>query len=244
MDRKQSFVLYADQLKHISRLSDEQAGRLFKAIYAFADTQETPVIDDPAVDMAFSFISEQIKRDAEKYNSVCEKRREAGKQGGAPKGNKNASKTSKSTNWSPKQANQPDTDTEPDTVPESDTVPDTDISSYSSNNDVSISTDYQSIVDLFNSTCLSLPKVQKLTDKRRKKIKALLKSYNEDDVKSVFAKAENSDFLKGSVNSFQATFDWLIESGNFIKVLEGNYDNRNKKQDTDMYYSNDLDDLF
>ena len=31
--------------------------------------------------------------------------------------------------------------------------------------------DYQSVIDCFNSTCVSLPKVQKLTDKRRKTIR-------------------------------------------------------------------------
>ena len=32
--------------------------------------------------------------------------------------------------------------------------------------------DYQSVVDCFNSVCVSLPKVQKLADKRRKAIKS------------------------------------------------------------------------
>jgi uncharacterized phage protein (TIGR02220 family) len=42
--------------------------------------------------MAFMFISEQIKRDKEKYMQVCEKRKEAGKKGGRPKKEKTEEK--------------------------------------------------------------------------------------------------------------------------------------------------------
>ena len=121
--KKKSFILYADQEKHISMMTDVQAGQLLKAIYSYAADKTPPVLTDPFVVMAFSFISEQMDRDAQKYEDICEKRRAIGKKGGAPVGNSNASKT---TNWLKKQPKQPDNDTETendtDTVNATDTV--------------------------------------------------------------------------------------------------------------------------
>ena len=47
-------------------------------------------------------------------------------------------------------------------------------------------------------------------------------------------KACKSDFLKGGGNKgFVANFDWMIRPSNFQKILEGNYDNKNKKHIND-----------
>lgn len=85
----------------------------------------------------------------------------------------------------------------------------------------------QQIADLYNDTCVSFPRVKTLSEKRKKAIKARLKRYSLDDFKTLFIKAEASDFLKGSnMRNWSATFDWLIEDGNMAKVLDGNYDNK------------------
>ena len=81
MERKPSFVLYRDYSRHISLLSDEEAGKLFKAIFAYADTGESPELP-PMADMAMSFIAAQLDRDAEKYAETCRRRAEAGRKGG------------------------------------------------------------------------------------------------------------------------------------------------------------------
>ena len=85
----------------------------------------------------------------------------------------------------------------------------------------------QEIVDAYNETCVSLPRVRSLTDKRKRSLKSLLKTYSKEELKEVFKKAEDSDFLSGRTDKWSgATFDWLIKEENIVKVLEGNYDNR------------------
>ena len=85
----------------------------------------------------------------------------------------------------------------------------------------------QQIADLYNDTCVSFPQVRTLSEKRKKAIKARFKKYSLDDFKTLFIKAEASDFLKGAnKRNWSATFDWLIEDGNMAKVLDGNYDNK------------------
>ncbi len=91
--------------------------------------------------------------------------------------------------------------------------------------------DYQLIVDMYNDTCVSFPKVNKLSEKRKKAIRARLKSYTLEDFKKLFQMAEGSSFLKGQNNkNWSATFDWLIQDSNMAKVLDGNYADKGKVQ--------------
>lgn len=81
------------------------------------------------------------------------------------------------------------------------------------------------IIDLYNEICVSLPKVKTISTARKTAIKSLVNKYTIEQMKSVFTKAETSDFLKGKNNrGWHANFDWLIKDSNFVKVLDGNYD--------------------
>lgn len=87
----------------------------------------------------------------------------------------------------------------------------------------------QKVVDSFNKTCTSLPQVRSLTDKRKRAIKLILKKYSLKELETVFKKVEESAFLNGSSDKWSgATFDWLLKESNFIKVIEGNYDDKGK----------------
>ena len=93
---KKSFVMYADYQKHIARLSDEDAGKLIKAVLAYVNGGGEVSLS-PASDMAFSFIKERIERDCEKWEVTCKKRSEAGKKGNEIRWGKHR-KTSQSDN--------------------------------------------------------------------------------------------------------------------------------------------------
>ena len=91
----------------------------------------------------------------------------------------------------------------------------------------------QLIADLYNDTCVSLPKCTRLSDSRIKALKARLRKYTVDDFKLLFEKAEASDFLKGANGrNWSANFDWLIKDANMAKVLDGNYDNTGSARGT------------
>lgn len=96
-----------------------------------------------------------------------------------------------------------------------------------SNTDLVIKSNYINIITMYNDTCVSLPKVLKISSSREKAIKARLKKYSIDDFKKLFELAEASDFLKGSNDrNWIADFDWLMKDNNFIKTLEGKYNNK------------------
>lgn len=113
---KQSFVLYNSYSEHISLLSDQEAGKLFKAIFRFAEDGTTPDFSG-ALMMCFSFISSQMQRDKEKYIDICEKRAEAGKKGGKQK----QANLANANSVKQKQANLADNDTDNDNVNDNDT---------------------------------------------------------------------------------------------------------------------------
>ena len=88
-------------------------------------------------------------------------------------------------------------------------------------------TNYQEIISLYNEICISFPRVKVLSEARKKAIKARLNIYTIEDFKTLFEKAEASDFLKGKNNhDWSANFDWLIADRNMAKTLDGNYDNK------------------
>jgi len=81
--KKKSFILHVDSLDILSDLSDDQAGKLFKAMLAFHKGEEIEL--DPLTKMAFSFFKNQFIRDNEKYIKTCEARAQAGSKGGKQK---------------------------------------------------------------------------------------------------------------------------------------------------------------
>lgn len=79
----------------------------------------------------------------------------------------------------------------------------------------------------FANICTSLPKPKNLSDKRKKAIGKILKEYSTDDVIEVYRLTEKSDWLSGrNDKGWNASFDWIFNPTNFIKVLEGNYTNK------------------
>jgi len=101
---------------------------------------------------------------------------------------------------------------------------------------------FDEIKDYFNTVCVSYPKIISLSDKRKTALKGLINTYSVEKVKEVFDKAEKSDFMKGTNDrKWSATFDWIINPTNFLKVLEGNFDNKsnnsNSSFDTDEFFN-------
>ncbi len=75
MKKPKFFNCYFDNEIMLNHLSDEQAGKLWKSLFAFVNRDEQSHIDDPVVALAFSVMTQQINRDFEKYDEKCEKNR-------------------------------------------------------------------------------------------------------------------------------------------------------------------------
>lgn len=85
MSRKDSFIVYTSYHKQISRLNDEQRGKLLTAMMEFAINGEASSVDmDDVTEMAFEFISDQMRRDAAAYADKCATNKSNGSKGGRP----------------------------------------------------------------------------------------------------------------------------------------------------------------
>lgn len=106
---KESFVFYKDWWNAISGMPKEIRSEVCESVirYAFGEAEACP---DGMAAMALRFIAPQIDRDRAKYEATCKVRQEAGRLGGAPKGNTNAAKQTQPAENNQNQAKQPDND--------------------------------------------------------------------------------------------------------------------------------------
>lgn len=120
--------------------------------------------------------------------------------------------------------NRQSTDSQPTTIEEEKEVKKG--RSNNTSNEVCLPDVFATIREFYNSVCGSYPRLVKMSDARKKAIRARLNTgYTIDDFETLFRKAEASDFLKGKNDrNWSATFDWLIADANMAKVLDGNYD--------------------
>ena len=122
MTNTTAFCIYMDWEEQLSELTDEERGQIFSAIFEYKRTGVVPKLPR-ILSLVFSFIRQQLDRDAEKYEQKVLNRSEAGKKGGAPKGNNNAKKseneskkTNKTDSKQAKQTKQADTITDTITI--------------------------------------------------------------------------------------------------------------------------------
>ncbi len=87
------------------------------------------------------------------------------------------------------------------------------------------------VIALYHQFCPNLPKVKKPTDSRKNSIRLRIKEHGLQDVVTVLQMAGESKFMNGeNKNNWKANFDWILNTNNFVKVLEGNYSNKSHGQ--------------
>lgn len=94
--------------------------------------------------------------------------------------------------------------------------------------------DLTGVIEYFNLKCDRLPKVIKLTETRKAKLKKRIEEFGIDGINQLFNKVAESDFLNGE-SGWKASFDWILDSETrVIKILEGQYDNKQKPNFLDV----------
>ena len=244
MENKKSFVMYDNWATLISNLPTEQAGQLIQAMCAFQLGQE-PQIEDQAVKAMFIMIRGKMEEDSRNYAEKCANAKASIQTRYQKKSEDlrtNTNVEDESTNVYERIRTKGDTDTDTDTDTETDTENDTETdkvlpstTDLPEGNDIpGVKTqecNYQGVVDAFNETCVSLPRVKSLSEARKKAIKARLRQYSMDDLRTAFTKVEALPFLKGQNDrNWAATFDWVMKDTNLAKILDGNYDPRGHPQ--------------
>ena len=90
--------------------------------------------------------------------------------------------------------------------------------------------DYSKLLEFFNQTISEsgsvIKEIRQLTERRKLAIQARARENGKESLMEVIKQAAKSDFLNGrNDRGWVADFDWLMRPNNFVKVLEGNYNN-------------------
>lgn len=92
----------------------------------------------------------------------------------------------------------------------------------------------QLVADEFNDKLSELGYVKVLSDKRKSHIRAAIKQFKNSDHDfenintwaRLFDYVNESDFLMGRKSEWSASFDFIINKSNLLKIVEGQYDNK------------------
>ena len=112
-ESKKSFVLYNDYEKVFEMLTDEEAGKLIKHLFAYVNNKDTE-LEDRLLKLTFEPIKLQLMRDNMTYEAICERNKNNGMKGGRPKKNPKNPLGYLGTQNNPEKPKKPDTDNDND----------------------------------------------------------------------------------------------------------------------------------
>ena len=96
------------------------------------------------------------------------------------------------------------------------------------NTSMSANADLQPIKDYWNSKSL-LAEITSITDKRKIALNSRIKEHGLDAIYKAIDNVGKSKFMRGGNDkNWYASFDWVFAPNNFVKVLEGNYVDKEK----------------
>jgi len=114
MSKRKSFIVHHDSLEVIDKLTDEQAGKLLKAIKAYQLGEDFEM--DLMTDLVFTPFKSQFIRDDEKYQNIVNRNKNNGSKGGRPKTQTNPEEPIKPSGLSgnPEEPKKADSDSDSD----------------------------------------------------------------------------------------------------------------------------------
>ena len=246
MEKKKSFLLYADLADTVHKLSDEDAGKLLKMIFSHANGEDIET-DNLLLDIVFSPIKAQMDRDAEKWLKTREARSEAGKKGGRPPKQKKAKalfclpdKAKEKQNLTKKAVNvnvngNVNGNVKDNTLvdlaePKSTDGEILEVEVLRPQEKAGVPCPYTCIVESFNATCRCLQGCRIATPTRKQALRRAWAFFEYDMVaiNKFFETVNESDFLCGrrKGSNWKCSFDWIFKMNNIVKIIEGNYTNK------------------
>lgn len=217
---RDSFIFYRSFYEALEGIPNDIRLEIYDAIMQYGLYEVFPDNLSPYAQMAVKLIFPLIDKNNQRYNNGCK--------GGRPKKEENNQSITEQkpnnnqiiTNPKPNDNDNDDDNVDNDIDIESDSEQDEIVIVNKENN-----INYHEIINRFNEILSPpLPQVLKLTSGRRKAIKSRISDYGLESIGQVFEKIKKSKFLTGKNGGWSCDFDWIFKQSNFIKILEGNYD--------------------
>ena len=243
MKKPKCFYLYNDNHSLIDRLTNEQAGEVFKAIYRFADTGEKESSDDLIVETVVDVFTKHIERDYEAYDEKCEKMRQnaqkryaktddsaiackSSQEKDKEKDKEKEKEEEKEKYKEEEKEKEKKEDKEKEEYKEKEREQKEEIKNSSLSDSLSSLIDYDSVMYSFNSICVYISKIDKMTESRKQAVDNAAKILGNITFDELFTRVQDSDFLSGKNGKwYGCNFDWILKPENLKKILSGAYDN-------------------
>ena len=96
--------------------------------------------------------------------------------------------------------------------------------------------DFEKFVEFFNQEIdannSTIPHIKAITEKRKKMIQARIREHGKNSLVEVVRLLVSSDYLNGKNDrGWVADIDWMLKPNNYIKISEGNYQDKNNDTD-------------
>lgn len=244
------FCCYHSYLKKCEKLTDQELGRLFRALLAYSGTGQRQELAGRE-SIAFDFIADDIDRARAAYESKCQANAKNGKQGGRTKKpplSEKANGSEKSERFpkkrtvfeeSEKSQNKNKEEDKDEKEKEEENPPKPPEGPPASSPE---RFPYEQYRQAFVEACPSLPVPQEAsrwTDARKRALRRVGMSV--EQFRELCERAEQSDFLTGRDGKWAGcSLDWLLKPANWGKLMEGNYDNRRGQPRNSSY---DIDEM-
>ena len=224
--KKDSIILYANQWGALTRLTDEQLGRLFRYIFMWMRDEELDPDSWPVhLQLAFDFLTLQIALDSEKY---LQKKKRIQKSKEAEMSAQNVKQISQFEQLARVRGNvdedvDGDVDVDKDISLSLEKPKKGDEKEKEKNKEEKIQSFIKFWNDAIDSTQSRMRKVRILTPERRRKIEAIIDTFPGKDAGTAINYAMRSQYCNGETQrrAKPVDFDWLIRLENFTKALEG-----------------------
>ena len=237
---KASMIFYRDWYEMARGLSDEERLMIYDAVMEYAFDGKLP--EDKFIKTATALILSAIDRDSDKYAKKCEKLRqninkrwERQRQADTTGNNCVQKNTIEYNSIQIGYDNDNDNEDDNDNVNDNDStkriVSDDTIRESGPLSPVTPPIDINELAKFFNSEMKKagalIPTIKTISGQRKTHTLARIREYGKETFAQMIRMAAESDFLNGkNAKGWTANYDWLVLPNNFVKVIEGNYNNR------------------
>lgn len=224
---KDSFIAYFEWEENCEDLTDDEFGKLMRAVFQYAKNGLKPTFSDRTMKACWKPIMQAVKRTQDSYEAKCEKNRENGKKGGRPKKTEEQEKTEKANGFF---KNPPEREREREPLPERERGRgrERDPDGAAEPRTTLTTTTSEEIVSSWNDVpCTNdISSVLYPVQRRDRTEMAMAISGGLEQFQQLIAGLYEQAYFKDR----DVDYDWFVEPKNFQNILEGKYKEPRKKK--------------
>lgn len=221
---KDSFIAYFEWEENCEDLTDDEFGKLMRAVFQYAKNGLKPTFSDRTMKACWKPIMQAVKRTQDSYEAKCEKNRENGKKGGRPKKTEELEKTEKANGFF---QNPPERERDPEPERERGRGREPEWTAAKPRTTLTTTTSEEIVSSWNDVPCTNDISSALFPDQRRDRTEmAMAICGGLAQFLQLISGLEAQAYFKDR----DVDYDWFVEPKNFQNILEGKYKEPRKKK--------------